>query len=162
MGEIIKLILTGLVPRPIPGEDPSLLVWRYAVSFTITLIGVILVLYIMFATGLFADFGLSGYAKAVDVQSLMQQNTEARLTQLETRISSDRQLQCYAIMEGNQRAMTFAFEKLQADINEYTRQNKGNPPRIPDCQELIPSVMVNLPAPTPSARTLPTPPSGRR
>ena len=150
MWEIVRSIAFALLPVPDQHnpEPEALLRWRYAVAASIIVLGGIEVAFILAAVGYLSFVGINGYASTADIAPLVRQGQETRITQIETRITNDRILQCQAIMESNQAAMNYSYFRLQEDVDAYTAAAKRGP-RIPDCGELIPAGSGGVIAPTP-------------
>lgn len=109
--------------------------------------GVIMATFIALSFGLFT-FLFSGFASAAAVGDLTKQNTEFRITQLETQIDTARERQCRAMVEGNAEAAKFARDRMQEKINSYFLLQRREY-RVPDCNELLPVPMPIISPDTP-------------
>jgi hypothetical protein len=152
--DIIKRIAFSLLPVPAHNsvEPDEIFKWRQTVAAAIIIEGLILMSFIATALGYLTFAGITGFASTADLAPLVKQGHETRITQIETRITNDRTLQCQAIMERNQAAMNYSYYRLQEDVDAYHAVT-NLPPRIPECNELIPvaaDAVINAPTPRPS------------
>lgn len=143
MWEALRNFAFFVLPVPQRGnEEPeAIFKWRMRVALVLICLGGIELVFILVALGQLSFFNIGGFAMAADLMPL-------RLKQLENSIATDRTLQCQGMMEGNQRSMDFALRKLQDDIDEYSGLVRASP-RIPGCEELIPSGAIGINPPTP-------------
>lgn len=151
---VLRNLALFLLPVPEHGssESDAVFRWRQSVALAIVVLAGVEVMFILLALGYLSFMGLNGFASVADIQPLVKQGMETRITQIETRITADRTLQCQAIMQGNQAAMNYSYFRLQEDVDAYKSASSYSP-RIPGCDELIPSVSIGINAPTP----IPTP-----
>lgn len=121
--DLSKLLITP----PAKGDHDGNYRWQWLISFKVW--GILA--FCAWAAGGFSAFGLDGFARAEDVQSLRQEVRETRLTALESQLFELRLKQCQA--EGALRvALSEQLAKLNRDYHELTGTNY----QLPSCEDL--------------------------
>lgn len=143
--------MVDLLDKMIPPDDPRALnKWRWFVA-----IGVILSLcgnVALFAYLIGAPGAGQGFATMEEFAILKEEQKQIFLDNLTARINNTRVTQCEAVIEGNQIAMTFTYNRLQMLLNDF-RARAGYDYYVPDCRELVPEIRSTVPTPTPTPVT---------
>lgn len=139
-----------IIEKLIPPDDPKAVVkWRWFVA-----IGVVISL--VANASLFAYMlgslpgGGKGFATMEEFYELKVQQRQMYLNDLTQRLNNTRISQCEAVIEGNQSAMIFTYNRLRMMLDEF-RVTAGYDYRVPECSELVPEIRRNIPTPTPPA-----------
>lgn len=91
-----------------------------------------------------------GFATMEEFAALKDQQKQMYLNDLTQRLNNTRVLQCEAVIEGNQSAMVFTYNRLTMLLDDF-RMAAGYDYNIPECFELVPEIRRTIPTPTPPA-----------
>lgn len=139
-----------IIETLIPPDDPNAVgKWRWFVA-----IGVVVALtsnaaLFAYMLGSLPGAG-SGFATMEEFIALKNQQKQMYLNDLTQRLNNTRISQCEAVIEGNQSAMVFTYNRLAMMLDEF-RVAAGYDYRVPQCAELVPEIRQNIPTPTPPA-----------
>lgn len=135
----------------VPPDDPAAVGrWRWFVA-----IGVIVSLManaaiFAFVLGKLPGSG-KGFATMENFYALKDQQKQMYLNDLTQRLNNTRITQCEAVIEGNQSAMVFTYNRLSMLLDEFRRAADYDY-QVPECFELVPEIRRSIPTPTPPAK----------
>ena len=157
---LFKDLALALFPTQESGEAAHTFRWRQTVAVCMITLGFLMVLHVAWACGLLVGFGLNGFAWAVDVETVRQQNTNIRAGQIDREIIDARRDQCIALASPtmvNEDARIYNARRLADQLTQYRELTGKEYVRVPECSELV-SAVPSIPVAPPPATSLPITP----
>jgi hypothetical protein len=139
-------VIDKLVP---PGDPSAIHKWRWFVAIGVVVSLMANAAIFSYILGTLPGAG-KGFATMEEFNDLKNQQKRMYVNDLTQRLNNTRITQCEAVIEGNQSAMIFTYNRLSMLLDEF-RVAAGYDYNVPECFELVPEIRRNIPTPTPPA-----------